>query len=48
MWLCNRRDVMGEHVNGWALNIGGGMGFLMLLAMAAYTAIFKVWPAIAG
>ncbi|MCA9156577.1 MAG: divalent metal cation transporter, partial [Planctomycetales bacterium] len=48
LWLCNRRDVMGEHVNGWALNIGGGMGFLMLLAMAAYTAIFKVWPAIAG
>lgn len=48
LWLCNRRDVMGQHVNGWALNLGGGLGFLMLLAMAAYTAIYKVWPAIAG
>lgn len=47
LWLCNRRDVMGDQRNGWGLNLLGGLGFLMLLAMAAYTAIYKVWPAVA-
>ncbi len=47
LWLCNRRDVMGEERNGWGLNVLGGLGFLMLLAMAAYTATYKVWPAVA-
>ncbi len=46
LWLCNRRDVMGDQHNGWGLNLLGGAGFLMLLAMAAYTAIYKVWPAL--
>lgn len=47
LWLCNRRDVMGDQRNGWGLNLLGGLGFLMLLAMAAYTATYKVWPAVA-
>ena len=47
LWLCNRRDVMGDQRNGWGLNLLGGLGLLMLLAMAAYTATSKVWPAVA-
>ena len=48
LWLTNRRDVMGEHVNGVWTNVLAGGGFLLLLAMAAYTAFGKVWPAVRG
>lgn len=48
LWLCNRRDVMGEDRNGWLLNTLGGLGVVMLLCMATYTAVYRVWPAIAG
>ena len=41
-WLTNREDVMGERRNGPVLNIIGGIGFLLLLAMACYTAMVKL------
>lgn len=44
LWLCNRKDYMGEHRNGPLLNIVGGIGFLVLLAMAWNTAFNKVLP----
>jgi len=44
LWLCNRKEHMGEQKNGPLLNIVGGIGFLMLLAMAWNTAFNKVWP----
>jgi Mn2+/Fe2+ NRAMP family transporter len=34
LWLANRRDVMGEKKNRLVLNIIGGAGFLLVLAMA--------------
>ena len=42
--LCNRKEYMGEHRNGPLLNVVGGVGFLILLAMAWNTAFNKVWP----
>lgn len=48
LWLSNREDVMGEHTNGQAVNLVAGVGFLVLLAMAANTAFNKVLPAIQG
>ena len=48
LWLCNSRDIMGEHRNGPVVNVLAGVGFLLLLAMAWYTATHKVWPAVAG
>jgi len=44
LWLTNRRDIMGEQRNGWVMNLAATLGFLLLLAMAWYTAAFKVWP----
>jgi Mn2+/Fe2+ NRAMP family transporter len=35
LYLANRRDIMGEHRNGWALNVLGGAGFGLVLLMAA-------------
>jgi len=46
LWLTNRRDVMGEHVNGVWTNVLCAVGFLLLLAMGAYTAKEKVGPAV--
>ena len=46
LWLTNRRDVMGEHVNGVWTNVLAACGFLLLLAMGAYTAVEKVGPAV--
>ncbi len=48
LYLCNRREVMGNHCNGWLLNTLGSVGLLMLLAMATYTATNKVWPQVSG
>ncbi|MCA9061911.1 MAG: Nramp family divalent metal transporter [Planctomycetaceae bacterium] len=42
LWLTSRRDIMGDNVNGPATKIIGGIGFLMLLAMAANTAFIKI------
>ena len=47
-WLTSRTDVMGKDRNGPITHLLAGSGFLLLLAMAAYTAIYKVWPAIQG
>ena len=46
-WLTNRRDIMGEDCNGLLMNVMALIGFLLLLAMAAYTATYKVWPQVA-
>jgi Mn2+/Fe2+ NRAMP family transporter len=35
LYLANRRDIMGEHRNGWLLNLLGGAGFALVLLMAA-------------
>jgi manganese transport protein len=48
LWLCNRRDVMGDDRNGWGLNLLGVFGLLTLIAMAMYTATYKVWPEVAA
>jgi manganese transport protein len=48
LWLSNRKDIMGEHTNGLAVNIVAGIGFLVLLAMAGSTAFNKVLPAVQG
>jgi manganese transport protein len=38
LWLTSRRDIMGEHVNGRAVNVLAGIGLILLLAMATKTA----------
>jgi Mn2+/Fe2+ NRAMP family transporter len=43
-WLTSRSKIMGIHRNGVFLNVAAGLGFLLLLAMAYYTAVEKVWP----
>jgi len=43
LWLCNRKDIMGEDRNRWPTNLLGAVGFVMLIAMAGYTA-FKSIP----
>ncbi|HBJ37339.1 MAG TPA: hypothetical protein DDZ51_21820, partial [Planctomycetaceae bacterium] len=48
LYLCNRRQVMGNHCNGWLLNTLGAAGFVTLVAMATYTATTKVWPELSG
>jgi Mn2+/Fe2+ NRAMP family transporter len=47
-WLTNREDVMGDKRNGPLTNVLAGVGFILLLAMAAYTAFGKVLPAVQG
>ncbi|MBN1344682.1 MAG: divalent metal cation transporter [Phycisphaerae bacterium] len=44
LWLTNRRDVMGDRRNGLALNVLGGIGFLMVLAIAIQVVIAKLLP----
>ncbi len=46
-WLTNRRDIMGADRNGLVINVFALLGFVLLLAMAAYTATYKVWPEVA-
>ncbi|MDP7009770.1 MAG: Nramp family divalent metal transporter [Verrucomicrobiota bacterium] len=48
LWLCNRKDLMGEDRNSPLMNALGGVGFVLLLSMAWYTASAKVWPKISG
>tara|TARA_B100001029_G_scaffold31790_1_gene23797 strand:+ start:1732 stop:2970 length:1239 start_codon:yes stop_codon:yes gene_type:complete len=48
LWLCNRKDLMGEDRNTPPMNALGGVGFVLLLAMAWYTATAKVWPKVSG
>jgi len=35
LWLANRPEIMGEKRNRWAFNILGGLGFLVVLLVAA-------------
>ena len=42
LWLSNDRTVMGDHRNGPLLNVLGGMGLLLLVAMAAYIAVVSI------
>ena len=46
-WLTNRHDNMGADRNGLVINVFALIGFVLLLAMAAYTATYKVWPEVA-
>ncbi len=46
LWLANSRELMGKYRNGFWSNLLGGLGFVTLLGMAWYTAVYKVWPAI--
>lgn len=48
LFLCNRRDVVGEARNGWLMNTLGVIGLVTLLAMAIYTATTKVWPEVSA
>jgi Mn2+/Fe2+ NRAMP family transporter len=34
LWLANRRDIMGDHRNGWKANVLGGLGLLLVLFIA--------------
>ena len=44
LWLTNQESIMGRDRNSPGLNFAAGLGFVMLLAMAWYTATAKVWP----
>ncbi len=41
-WLTSRRKIMGEFCNGPVTNALAGVGFLLLLSVAAYTALVKI------
>jgi len=41
-WLTNRADIMGKDRNTLPINLAAGVGFVLLLAMAAYTAGVKI------
>jgi manganese transport protein len=45
-WLTNKKEVMGERTNTPTINVLAGLGFALLLAIAAYTATAKVAPKI--
>jgi len=46
LWLTNLPGVMGEHRNGFWMNLAAGFGLVLLVLMAWYTASQKVWPAV--
>ena len=46
LWLTNHKEIMGDNRNGPEINAVAGLGFVLLLAMAGYTAVEKVWPAV--
>lgn len=46
LWVGNSKKIMGQHTNSLLGNIVAGIGFMILLAMAANTAINQVWPAL--
>ncbi|HUG70622.1 MAG TPA: divalent metal cation transporter [Pirellulaceae bacterium] len=41
-WLTNRADIMGDDRNSPTVNVLAGIGFVLLLAMAAYTACISI------
>jgi len=42
LWLASSREVMGEHVTGIPTRVFAGIGLILLIAMAADTAINKL------
>ena len=48
LWLINNKEVMGDDTNSLLVNVVGGIGLVLLFAMAWYTAAYKVWPALVG
>jgi Mn2+/Fe2+ NRAMP family transporter len=46
LWLTNSKDLMGDDTNSTVVNVVGGIGLMLLLAIAWYTAAYKVWPAL--
>ncbi|HAB13380.1 MAG TPA: hypothetical protein DCE47_16990 [Planctomycetaceae bacterium] len=46
IWLTNQKDIMGEDTNKPFSNLLAWTGFALLLAMATYTAVAKVFPKI--
>jgi NRAMP (natural resistance-associated macrophage protein)-like metal ion transporter len=46
IWLTNNRQIMGEDTNSVLTNVFAWGGFVLLLAMALYTAIAKVIPGV--
>ena len=48
LWLTNREDIMEEYRNGPIMNILAGVGVLLLIGMAWFTATQKVWPQISN
>ena len=44
LWLTNRKDIMGDYKNSRGLNAIAGIGFVLLLAMAYNTAVYKFYP----
>ena len=48
IWLTNRQDIMGQDTNKPLTNLLAWTGFVLLLAMAAYTAFAKVLPKISN
>ncbi|MFQ5730932.1 MAG: NRAMP family divalent metal transporter [Planctomycetaceae bacterium] len=42
LWLTNRKDVMGDDRNSATVNAFAGLGFVLLVAMALYTAFVKL------
>ncbi len=41
-WLTSQRSIMGEYCNRPATNVLAGIGFLLLLGVASYTALVKI------
>ena len=44
IWLTNNKGIMGDDTNGPVTNVIAWCGFCLLLAIAAYTAVAKVYP----
>jgi len=44
LWLTNRSDIMGDSKNGYGINVVAGIGFVILLALAYNTAVYKFYP----
>jgi len=42
LWLTNKREVMGERVNGPVTNLFAGAGCLLLLAISCYMVMHKI------
>lgn len=48
LWLATSKDVMGDHAGGHAAKIWGGIGLVLLLAIAARTALVTLPAKVRG